>query len=105
MTSVVFTAPRHLQSEQVMEFAPGVLFVSNKLRQLEKGEYVYVCHRNRILYRVKYKETPWLDDKHTVDGEHRGPGWALKIDAPELPPWDIAWQCGRLKYLRQGELW
>ncbi len=104
MASIVFTAPRHLPPDIVMNWAPGVLFVANKFRYLESGDYVYACNRNRILYRAKYKETVWLERKDTIDGEHRGPGWALKVGEPELPPCEIIRQCTRPTYLSE-ELW
>ena len=104
MASIVFTAPRHLEPNVVMTWAPGVLFIANRFNHLGKGEYVYVCNRNRILYRARYQETVFLDTKDTIDGEHRGPGWALRVGEPELPPREIVRRCSHPTYLDE-ELW
>jgi len=104
MASIIFTAPRHLDPSEVMSWAPGVLFVPNRLHNLYAGDFVYVCNRNRVLFRAKYEKPVWLERKDTVDGEHIGPGWALKVGEPEFPPHDIIRQCSRLKYVYE-ELW
>jgi len=105
MSSIIFTAPRHLDPNLVMTWAPGVLFVHNLPLRLEKNDYVYVCNRNRILFRAIYQEPVW-DHKVTGEGEDRGYGWMLKVGKPELPPHEVTWQCAHgFRYLYQDELW
>ena len=77
MSSIVFTAPRHLEPDVVKSFAPGVLFVQGRPKFLEIGDYVSVCHRHSVLLRALWKETVWWDDKVTAEGESRGSGWVL----------------------------
>ena len=106
MPSIVFTVPRHIQPNLVMTWAPGVLFVHNVPLHLRKSEYVYICHRNHILYRARYQESVWLYHKVTTEGEDRGSGWALKVGESELPPHKIIRQSSHgFRYLYQRELW
>jgi len=106
MASIVFSAPRHLQPNEVMTWTPGVLFVRNRPLHLEKGDYIYVCHRNQIIFRAKWQKTVWLEHKVTTEGEDRGAGWALEVGDPELPPHQILRPSHTgFSYLAQGELW
>lgn len=105
MASIVFTAPRHLPPNVVMGWAPGVLFVHGRPHRLQHGDYVYVCNQGRILYRARWEDTVWLEDKVTTEGEHKGPGWALRVAAPELPPREFPCRCPHgFRYL-SDELW
>jgi len=105
MTSIVFSAPRHLEPNLVMTWALGELFVHNLPLRLERNDYVYVCNRNRILFRARYREPIW-GHKVTGEGEDRGYGWKLKVGAAELPPREITRRCHTgFSYLDQGELW
>ncbi len=106
MASIVFTAPQHLHLNQVMTWAPGVLFVNGRPHFLKEGDYVYVCHRNRILFRARWEGSEWSDDKITTEGEHRGPGWVVKVGAPQVPPQPVTYASSHgFRYLYQGELW
>lgn len=61
MASIVFTAPRHLDPNIVIKWTE--LFIPNRLHKLHEGEFVYVCNRNHVLFRAKYKKTAWLEKK------------------------------------------
>ena len=105
MPSIVFNVPRHLETNKVMTWAPGTLFVKHVPRRLVKGEYVYVCHRNCILFRAKYKKATW-GPKISNEGEDRGNGWRLEIGKLELPPQKISRRCHiGFSYVAGGELW
>jgi hypothetical protein len=106
MASIVFNAPRHLQPNEVMTWAPGVLFVNNRPLHLGKGDYLYVCHRNQIIFRAEWQKTVWLEHKVTTESEDRGPGWALQVGDPQLPPHQIIRRSHTgFSYLPKGELW
>ena len=89
MASVLFTAPRHLEPDEVMTWAPGVLFFANIPRRLMIGEYIYVTNRNQILYRAKYIR-PEVGNKITTEGVNRGFGCMLRIGPSERPPRQIS---------------
>lgn len=106
MTSIVFSAPRHLEPDSVITLAPGYLIVANRPTGLDKGNYVYVCHRGAILYRAEWVQHLWLDERVTVDGVNKGPGWVVEVKAPETSPRDIPFKGTKgFAYIRRDELW
>ena len=106
MSSIVFNVPRHLSPDKVMGWAPGKLFVHNHPLRIRKGDYVYVCHRNQIIFRAKWQDSVWSDHKISTEGEDRGPGWNLIVGDPEAPPHQIDRRCHTgFSYIDQGELW
>jgi len=101
MASIVFNVPKHLDP---MSWAPGVLFVANMPLRLGIGDYVYVCNRNRILYRTRYERGVW-GEKVTTEGEVKGSGWKLQVGPPELPPREITRRCHTGFSYVDAELW
>lgn len=101
MPSIVFTTLRHLKQNQGMSWVPGVLFIHGKPYHLGNTDYVYVCHRNHILFRAKWERTVWLKHKvatieNRVGGVKRNPPQKSgdKIDMPDY----------RRAYLKGGTL-
>jgi hypothetical protein len=105
MTSIVFTAPRDLNPGEVMEWAPGQLYVNGQPHHLFGGDFVYVCHRNQILFRAQVDNIARKEERIATEGHDKGPGWVVEVADPELPPRRVECTSGRLRYLHQGELW
>jgi hypothetical protein len=106
MTSIVFTAPKHLTNGKVMNWAPGALYVHGQPHLLGDSDFVYVCHRNRILFRAQVEHICYRNERITTEGDDKGPGWVVEVADRHLPPKNVTYNSSHgFRYLYQGELW
>lgn len=102
MASILWTAPKTEMVSEVLNWAPGKLWVAGRPQRLFPGQWVYVSHRGIVLYRARFEKVVSV-----YKGTTGRQGPALKVgmreEAPKHIPDKRKYKHGFI-YLRH-ELW